>query len=148
MMSFQRGGFFGLVLLASAIPAGAQENLDLGKTPAQLYASNCAICHKSPQGLTEKAGVFGLANFLREHYTASRESAAAIAAYVQSVDKGPPAAKRPPERKAKKKDKSDDKAKADKPADNKPAESSTEKPKADASRSAKGKDEKSGNKPE
>ena len=29
----------------------AQENLDLGKSGAQLYAADCAICHKSPQRL-------------------------------------------------------------------------------------------------
>lgn len=73
-------------------PARPQENFDSGKTPAQLYASDCAICHKSPQGLAKGGGLFGLAGFLREHYTASRESAAAIASYVESMDKGSPAA--------------------------------------------------------
>ncbi len=70
-------------------PALAQENLDSGKTGAQLYASDCAICHKTPAGLTKNSGIMGLDGFLREHYTASRESAGAIAAYLQSVDKGP-----------------------------------------------------------
>ena len=87
----------GLLAAASAIPMQAQENFDAGKTPAQLYAADCAICHKTPQGLTKGGGVFGLTTFLREHYTASREAAAAIASYLQSVDKGPPAqAKRTP----------------------------------------------------
>jgi hypothetical protein len=97
-------GFYRAILLAggllaavSANPAQAQENFDAGKTPAQLYAADCAICHKTPQGLTKGGGVFGLTAFLREHYTASREAAAAIASYLQSVDKGPPAqAKRTP----------------------------------------------------
>jgi hypothetical protein len=98
MIGFCRG-----ILLAGAVVAAfgagtapAQENLDAGKTPAQLYAADCAICHKTPQGMTKSGGMFGLADFLREHYTASREAAAAIAAYVQAVDKGPaPPAKKP-----------------------------------------------------
>ena len=91
MIGFSRGILVGGGLLAAvgAIPAPAQENFDAGKTPAQLYASDCAICHKTPQGLTKAGGVFGLTAFLREHYTASREAAAAIASYLQSVDKGP-----------------------------------------------------------
>ena len=65
----------------------AQENLDLGKTPAQLFASNCAICHKSADGLSKAGGISELKDFLREHYTASKESAAGIAAYVAATDK-------------------------------------------------------------
>jgi mono/diheme cytochrome c family protein len=96
--------------------AGAQENLDKGKTGAQLYASDCAICHKTPQGLLKGGLVLGLDQFLREHYTASRESAVAISAYLQTVAKTPaPAAKRA----AKKTNvKGDD---ADKPGNKKPA---------------------------
>lgn len=81
----------GLLALAWAGAAAAQENLDQGKTPAQLFASDCAICHKSAQGLSKAGGVLGVADFLREHYTASRESAAAIAAYLQAADQGGPA---------------------------------------------------------
>jgi hypothetical protein len=91
MVAFDRGCITGVGLLALLLagPALAQENLDEGKTPAQLYAADCAICHKSPNGMTKNVGVFGLVDFLREHYTASRQSAAAIAAYVESIDKGP-----------------------------------------------------------
>jgi hypothetical protein len=85
---------FGILALGFVGPAVAQENLDSGKTPAQLFASDCAICHKTTQGLAKASGVFGLKNFLREHYTASKETAAAIAAYVESTDKGPPPKKR------------------------------------------------------
>jgi hypothetical protein len=80
--------------LCIANPAGAQENLDKGKTAAQLYANDCAICHKSPQSITQAPGVFGLESFLREHYTASRESAASIAAYLKKLEK-PSAGRRP-----------------------------------------------------
>jgi hypothetical protein len=79
----------GALALCIASSAGAQENLDKGKTAAQLYATDCAICHKSPQSITRAPGLFGLENFLREHYTASRESAASIAAYLEGLEKPP-----------------------------------------------------------
>ncbi|MGE5163860.1 MAG: hypothetical protein ACM3IH_07520, partial [Sphingobacteriales bacterium] len=56
------------------------------KTGAQLYASVCADCHKSPQRL-KPGGIFGLESLLREHYTADRQSAAAIAAYLNGLKK-------------------------------------------------------------
>lgn len=73
----------GVWALLLAGPAAAQENLDQGKSGAQLFASDCAICHKTPQGLGKTSGLEG---FLREHYTASRESAALITKYLE--DKG------------------------------------------------------------
>jgi hypothetical protein len=81
------------VVFAMTAPVAAQENLEKGKTPAQLYASDCAICHKVPRGLFK--GGYGLEDFLRAHYTSSRESAAAISAYLRSVDKGGPAKDEP-----------------------------------------------------
>jgi hypothetical protein len=88
---------------------GAQESLDKGKNPAQLFASDCSGCHKSAQGLAKAGGLFGLENFLRTHYTASRETAAAIANYVRSVDTGPAGPGRATRRAAK----SDEKTKLD-----------------------------------
>src|SRR5664280_2803918 len=126
---------------AAAGAAKAQENLDQGKTGAQLFASDCAICHKSAQGLAKAGGILGLESFLREHYTASRESAAAIASYVQAVGQ-PPAG---PARRAtttKRNAKGDDKAKTGedkppqakssepKPSESKPSEAKTSEPKA------------------
>ncbi len=73
--------------LCVASPAGAQGNLDQGKTAAQLYASNCATCHKSPQSVRNTKWFFGLESFLRQHYTTSRESAAILAAYLKAQDK-------------------------------------------------------------
>jgi hypothetical protein len=78
-----------LVTVIFTGPAASQERLDRGKTPAQLFASDCSPCHKSPQGLAKSGGFFGLDSFLREHYTASRESAAAIANYLKSMEGGP-----------------------------------------------------------
>lgn len=114
MIGFARGMAVGAGVLAlMAVPAAAQENLDSGKTGAQLYASDCAICHKTPQGLTKHVGILGLTDYLREHYTASKESAATIAAYVQGVDKGPaPAGKTAPS--GKRDAKGDEKGKGEK----------------------------------
>jgi mono/diheme cytochrome c family protein len=91
-MSVLRRGIglaLGVWALSSVGMAHAQENLDAGKTAAQLYASDCAICHKSPRGLSKVPGLLGLQSFLQEHYTASRESAARLAAYLKSIDTGP-----------------------------------------------------------
>jgi len=91
-------------------PAWAEDgptNLDAGKSPAQLFNSDCAICHKSPQGLAKGGGLLGIESFLRSHYTASRETAASLARYLEGV--GSPAApaqratkKQPPKGDAKK----------------------------------------------
>jgi hypothetical protein len=88
-MAHRAGAVIAVLALAIGGPASAQENFDQGKTPAQLYASDCAICHKSPRGLSRAAGMFGMVNFLREHYTVSRQNAASIAAYLQEVDREP-----------------------------------------------------------
>ncbi len=92
----------GVLAVLWAVPAGAQENLYGNKTPAQIFASDCAICHKTPQGLSKAGGAFGLGldGFLREHYTASKESASALAKYVQSMDTGPAAPEKPTKRTA------------------------------------------------
>jgi hypothetical protein len=118
----------GIFLLFYGGVAQAQENLDQGKTAAQLYASDCAICHKRPDGLSKAGGFFGLQSFLREHYTASRESAAAIAAYLRTIDRGPPPAK--PRRKARPRHKEPSKPAEAKSADKKPAEKAQAKPAA------------------
>ncbi len=126
MKVFSRGvGLaMGILALCLANSASAQENLDSGKSPAQLFASDCAICHKSPQGLGRAGGIFGLDNFLREHYTASRESASAISRYLQEVANAPAAPKRKP---VKRTAKGDDKAKSGDKAGVKSGEKSGEK---------------------
>jgi len=72
----------GLIAGLAPVMAHAQTNIDEGKTPAQIFASDCATCHKSPRGLGSGKGSLLLTGFLREHYTSSREQAAALAAYV------------------------------------------------------------------
>ena len=86
------------VLSAAATGAHAQraqtqgENLSAGKTPAQLFASDCAACHRSPAGLAKGRGPGQIANFLIEHYTSSRQSAGLLGSYVASVRGSAPAA--------------------------------------------------------
>jgi len=125
-MRFLHRGFalaVGACALAAVGTAGAQENLDQGKSGAQLFASDCAICHKTTAGLS-RGRVLGLDGFLREHYTASRESAASIAAYINATDKGPAPAAAPARTKKKDAGKPADKM-GDKPGDKKSDDKST-----------------------
>jgi hypothetical protein len=71
-------------LASGLVPASAQENLDRGRTAAQIYTSDCAECHRNPRAVLKTISPGSLPNFLREHYTASRESAAALATYLLS----------------------------------------------------------------
>jgi hypothetical protein len=66
----------------------AQTNIDQGKSPAEIFANDCATCHKSARGLANGRGSSGLASFLAEHYTASKDQAAALAAYVMGAGGG------------------------------------------------------------
>jgi hypothetical protein len=71
-----------------AVPQG--ENLS-ARPPAQLFASDCtgSGCHRAAQGLVKEMSQASLASFLREHYTSSRESAAAMAAYLMQLPRAP-----------------------------------------------------------
>ncbi len=123
MTGLRDGIGFAIAALALALtaPAWAQENLDSGKTGAQLFVSNCALCHKSAQALNKSGGLLGLSGFLREHYTASRESASAIASYLESVGNAPAPAKRKDTKHAAK---GDEKAKLDEKKDKTKSEKS------------------------
>ena len=118
---------FGVVGSLASAPAGAQENLDSGKSGAQLFASNCTLCHKSAQALRKSGGPLGLSGFLREHYTSSRESAAIIATYLESFGTPPAPGKRTGA--TKRTGKGDEKAKDDeKKAEPKSGETKSVKP--------------------
>jgi hypothetical protein len=80
---------FDSLALCVASSAGAQESLDKNKTGAQLYASYCVTCHESPQSVTTSPGGVDLQTFLGEHYPATPESAAAIAAYLRGLERHP-----------------------------------------------------------
>jgi hypothetical protein len=87
-----------LCLLAGMAPAmaHAQTNIDQGKTPAQIFANDCAACHKPTRALANGKNRFALTEFLREHYTTSREQAAGLAAYVLGAGFGAKPAIEPP----------------------------------------------------
>jgi cytochrome c553 len=80
----------GLIAVLAPAAAQAQTNIDQGKTPAQMFATDCAECHKAARGLANGKNSATLTDFLHEHYTTSREQAAALAAYVLTGRSGEP----------------------------------------------------------
>ena len=74
------------LVLAAATPAVAQDNLEKGKSPQQLFNTNCAICHRSPQGLGVALGSRTLPGFLTQHYTTSKTAADTLARYLASLN--------------------------------------------------------------
>ena len=78
-----------VLAVAGWAPAAAQEDLNRGKTAVQLFTSDCADCHKNPRALAKRENARVLAEFLRVHYTASRENAAALASYLASLPPPP-----------------------------------------------------------
>jgi hypothetical protein len=63
----------------ASIAAGAQ-NLDAGKSPAQIFADTCSACHRRAQELKKPS-----AGFLRSHYTTSQDEASAMASYLARI---------------------------------------------------------------
>ncbi|MBR0901697.1 hypothetical protein [Bradyrhizobium liaoningense] len=59
-------------------------NLEAGKTPSQLFAQTCNVCHKSPRGLLKSVAPGSLPGFLRQHYTTSSDMAGVLASYLVS----------------------------------------------------------------
>jgi hypothetical protein len=73
-----------LIGLLAAGRAQAQENLDAGKTPSQIFAGTCNACHKSPRGLLKTVSPSSLPSFLRQHYTTSPNMAGVLSSYLVS----------------------------------------------------------------
>jgi hypothetical protein len=73
-----------MALLAAFTATGArgQQDLDAGKSGPQLFAQDCAACHRSPQGLARTMSGGSLVSFLRQHYTSSSASANVVAGYL------------------------------------------------------------------
>ncbi len=79
------------------VPARAQ-NLEAGKSPAQVFNGACATCHKSPRGLVKSVPPGSLQGFLRQHYTTSGDMAGALSNYLLAnggIDRRPAAAEKP-----------------------------------------------------
>ena len=68
-------------------PRGA--DINEGRTPAQVFASDCGVCHKGPQGLAKDRSPNALIGFLRQHYTTGIQQAGALAAYLASAPSAP-----------------------------------------------------------
>jgi hypothetical protein len=68
----------------AADQALAQENLEAGKSPSQIFAGTCNACHKSPRGLLKTVPAGSLSSFLRQHYTTSPNMANVLASYLVS----------------------------------------------------------------
>jgi hypothetical protein len=83
-MSRRTLGLAAVTLWICAAGPVAAQNLEAGKSPAQIFASTCAICHKSPHGLLKTVPPGSLPGFLRQHYTTSPGMAGAMSAYVLS----------------------------------------------------------------
>ena len=76
-------------------PVQAQ-NLEAGKSPAQIFNGACAVCHKSARGLVKSVPPSSLPGFLRQHYTTSSDMAGALSGYLLAngaVDRRPNAEK-------------------------------------------------------
>jgi mono/diheme cytochrome c family protein len=90
----------GLLAAVVPIPAQAQQtNLDQGKSASQIFAGSCVECHKAAHGLAKGKSAGAVAEFLLEHYTTSRDQAAALAAYVvggRDTVAAPTPGKKPP----------------------------------------------------
>jgi hypothetical protein len=75
-----------LLLIGALAPERllAQENLDAGKSPSQLFAGTCNACHRSPRGLLKTVSPSSLPSFLRQHYTTSPNMAGVLSSYLIS----------------------------------------------------------------
>ncbi|HEY7302106.1 MAG TPA: cytochrome C [Xanthobacteraceae bacterium] len=74
----------------AVLPGAQAQNLDGGKSGAQLFAGSCVDCHHGPRGLAKGRYSWTLSLFLQKHYTSSAASAQLLAAYLQSADAAQP----------------------------------------------------------
>jgi hypothetical protein len=72
-----------LVGCLAAVPVQAQ-NLEAGKSPSQIFAGTCSLCHKTSRGLLKTVPPGSLPGFLREHYTTSSDMASLLSAFLIS----------------------------------------------------------------
>ena len=73
-----------LIGCLTAVAVRAVENLEAGKSPAQIFAGTCNACHKSPRGLLRSVPASSLSGFLRQHYTTSSDMASVLSSYLVS----------------------------------------------------------------
>jgi hypothetical protein len=70
--------------LAAERALAQAQNLEAGKSPSQIFAGTCTVCHKSPRGLLKTVAPGALPGFLRQHYTTSSEMAGVLASFLVS----------------------------------------------------------------
>src|SRR5204862_129745 len=73
-----------LIGCLTAAAVRAVENLEAGKSPAQIFAGTCNACHKSPRGLLRSVPASSLSGFLRQHYTTSSDMPSVLSSYLVS----------------------------------------------------------------
>ena len=73
-----------LIGCLTAVGARAQENLERGKSPSQIFSGTCNACHKSPRGLLKNVPASSLPGFLRQHYTTGSQMASLLASFLIS----------------------------------------------------------------
>jgi len=87
-----RGGGSSSQRSGPELPSTGYQNeavdLSEGKTPSQIFASDCTVCHQKPNNLAAGRNAGELANFLRQHYTTGAAQARILAAYVASLSSG------------------------------------------------------------
>ena len=71
-----------VLLIGCSASMGQAQNLEAGKSPAQIFSGTCAVCHKSARGLLRTVAPGSLPSFLRQHYTTGTEMAGMLSAYV------------------------------------------------------------------
>jgi hypothetical protein len=71
-----------IAVCVSISTSSRAQNLEAGKSPAQIFNGACAVCHKSPRGLVKSVPPGSLPGFLRQHYTTSSDMAGALSGYL------------------------------------------------------------------
>ncbi|WP_131522937.1 hypothetical protein [Nitrobacter sp. Nb-311A] len=73
-----------LVIVVLAGGVARAQNLEAGKSAAQIFSGNCAACHKGVRGLVRTVPPGSLPGFLRQHYTTGPTMAGMLSAYLMS----------------------------------------------------------------
>lgn len=73
-----------LVIVGFGTDRARAQNLEAGKSAAQIFSGNCTACHKGARGLLRTVAPGSLPGFLRQHYTTGPDMARMLSAYLIS----------------------------------------------------------------
>jgi hypothetical protein len=76
-----------IALVGAGVGPAAAQNIDAGKSPAQIFGDTCAGCHKNARELRRTS-----TSFLRSHYMTGADEAGAMSSYLASLPADPRAA--------------------------------------------------------